>query len=433
MVRPVHPETIVPEGAPGATTGHDGVHEDLSAWWNNYTIYEIGPDGTQADIAQALIDAHAAGYGTVRLMGTAYTATGAAGTAAFDITLPTVNLDLGGATITYTGSGICLRKRMDPMTNAKAGFVVNGTIDGTGAAAGAVGIESGNVVGASWDGVVVQNFTGAGSVGWDFRNSAAPTVGWMERCRFVVDSRNNKICYRFRADSGQSSYLYNDFADMRFNVDAGQTAFQTVSPSQVFDCQLNLRGNVDNAGTIFDLAGDSVVRPRCHITIEQTNGTGAVLFASGSAQFAYPSGTFQVNNFPSYDAGLVFVDYEDRGVDAVFDPKIVSSPQEPLHAMGLTVASGSLGAFVSVYDGGVGADFALVKIPFGGSFADGRVAAQLDSVTRAEIGFRPGVFTSGSRPAANSVPEGTMIYISDLDKPVWSTGVDWRDGTGAVA
>src|SRR5206468_6754789 len=104
---------------------------------NGHTTIEIPPGATEADIATALSDVQSAGGGEVKLMGRAYTASGAV---AFDIYLPTVTFDMGGATISYTGSGVCLRVRMNPFTVAPAGLVRNGTIDGGGASAGAVGI-----------------------------------------------------------------------------------------------------------------------------------------------------------------------------------------------------------------------------------------------------------------------------------------------------
>lgn len=425
-----HPEVIVG----GVTTGHNAVHEDLAEWWNSQEgtgDINVPAGATQSEIAAALALAHTRGFGRVRLHGDAYAATGGAGTVAFDISLPTVSLDMGGATITYTGSGVCLRTRMDPMTNTPAGLVSNGTIDGTGAGAGAVGFEMGQIVSAKRFGVVVQNFSGAGSVGWDFYNATVPS--WMERCLFLAcESRDNTIAYQFRAVASAPSFLYNDFSDLRVNVGSGQTAFKTVAPAQLFDCFIGLRGNVDDDGTIFDLAATSVIRATCHITIEQTNGTGAIPFAPGSDQILYPRGTISFLNFPDDFDARTIVDYAGRGVDVTLEPEFRDRYEAPLQAFGLTIGANTAGLFAAVYDGGVGSDLALLKIPFGGTLADGRIAAQLDSVTSCETGFRPGNFSVGVRPAANNVPVGTMIYLVDLAKPAWSDGTDWRDASGTV-
>ncbi len=426
----------VPESiTAGVTTGHIDDHVELHEWFNNYTTIIVGPDGTGADIADALADADAAGGGNVKLMGTAYSIGGAVGSVALDISLPTVSLDLNGATISYTGDGICLRVRMDPFTITNAGSVRNGTIDGSGAGAGAIGVQTGAVIGFGWDGVTVQNFDGAGSVNWDQYNEAAST--WMERCRFTrCDSRNGTVAWKWRAHASSPSFLYNDYSDCRFDTDAGQTAFQTISPAQVFDANLfGFRGNVNNGGTVFDLASTSILRPNMAFSVEQTVGLTAVLFAPGADQIRNPRGSFVIVNFPDYDAARQVADYEDRGEAVTFEPTVVNTIEGPYQGFGLSIGASHLGTWTAVYDGGAHADFALLKVPFGGGLADARVAAQLDSVTKAEIGFRPGVFTSGSRPAAGDVPAGTMIYISDVDGgiPVWSTGTAWHDAAGNVA
>lgn len=418
---------------PNVTTGHIGDHELLHEFFNEYSTVLIGPNETGADIATALADVHAQGYGTVKLEGDSYTIGGAG--VALDIYLPTVNLDLNGATIFYTGSGICLRKRMDPFTITNAGYVANGTIDGSGASDGAIGIQTGAVIRAGWIGVSVENFDGAGSVNWDQYNEAANT--WMERCRFErCDSRNGTTCWQWRAHATSPSFLYNDYSDARFDAEPGQTAFVTTSPAQVFDPFFGFRGNVKNGSTVFDLASISLLRPIMAFSVEQTDVvTTAVLFAPGSDQIRYPRGSFVVNNFPGFDTDRQIADYEDRGELVTFDPLIVNTIEGPLQGFGLTVSATQLGTWTAVYDGGAGADFALLKVPFGGTLADARVAAQLDSVTKAEIGFRPGDFTSGGRPAAGDVPRGTMIYINDVDGgiPVWSTGSAWHDAAGNVA
>lgn len=432
-----HPEVIVPDGLPGATEGHNLVHEDLAGWWNGREgtgEIDVPAGASQADLADALAAAHARGYGRVRFHGDSLSATGAAGTVAFDIYLPTVDLDLGGATIYYTGAGICLRKRMDPFTITNAGEVCNGTIDGSGAAAGAIGIQTGAVIRAGWVGVTVQNFDKAGSVNWDQYNEAANT--WMERCRFErCDSRNGTVTWQWRAHASSPSFLYNDYSDARFDVEPGQTAFKTISPAQVFDPVFGFRGNCKNGSTVFDLASTSILRPMMAFSVEQTDlVTTAVLFAPGSGQLLYPRGSLVVNNFPGFDTDRQIADFEGRGESVTFDPLIVNTIEGPLQGFGLTVSTNQLGTWTAVYDGGVGSDFALLKVPFGGTLADARVAAQLDSITKAEIGFRPGVFTSGGRPAATAVPAGTMIYISDIDDgiPVWSDGTDWRNAAGTV-
>ena len=40
-------------------------------------------------------------------------------------------------------------------------------------------------------------------------------------------------------------------------------------------------------------------------------------------------------------------------------------------------------------------------------------------------------YTTATRPAANSVGVGTMIFDATLGIPLWSNGTGWRDATGA--
>lgn len=43
-----------------------------------------------------------------------------------------------------------------------------------------------------------------------------------------------------------------------------------------------------------------------------------------------------------------------------------------------------------------------------------------------------GTFATGSRPSAEVVPVGAMIYDTTLSKPIWSDGTSWRDAAGTV-
>lgn len=427
--------TLITAIIPGVTIGHIGDHLLLHDFFNAYNTILVPAGAAGSVIADALADAHAEGYGTVKLEGDSYTLGGAAGTVALDIYLPMINLDLNGATINYTGDGICLRKRMDPFTIENAGYVANGTIDGAGAGDGAIGIQTGAVIRAGWIGVSVENFEGVGSVNWDQYNEAANT--WMERCRFErCDSRNGSVCWQWRAHATSPSFLYNDYSDCRFDGRTGQTVFKTITPAQVFDANLfGFRGNVIRGTTVFDLAGTSIIRPNMAFSVEQTDlTTTAVLFAPGSGQILYGKGMFTVVNFPDFDTGRTFVDYEGRGEDVRLDVLVSDTLETPYQALGLSVSVNHLGAFAAVYDGGVGAGFSLLKVGFGDSLGDARVAARLDSVTVAETGFSPGEFSTGSHPAANNVPRGTMIYIVDVAGgiPVFSDGTNWRDAAGTV-
>lgn len=428
---------------PGVTTGHIGHHHLIHEFFNAFSTFLVPPGASGADIAAALADAHGAGGGEVKLGGGSYALTSSVGVAALEISLPTVSLDLGGSTLNYTGAGICLRVVMDPFTIDNAGTVRNGTIDGTGASAGAIGIQTGTVIRFGWEGVTVLNFTGAGSINWDVYNEEPDT--WMERCRWErCDSRNGTVTWNFRAHASSPSMLYNDFSDCRFEVSGpDQTAIKTRASAQLYDCQFGFRGNVNQGATMFDLGSNTVVRPQMTFSVEQTVPSAgpvfdADLFAPGSDGLIYPTGSFGIYNFPGYSVDTEIANYQGRGETVRIHPVITNDIRQPYQGFGLTTSAGHLGAYVALYEGGVGANFAVWKVGFEEQLSEGRVVATVDSVTTAEVGFAPGAFASGARPAASNVPIGTMVYITDggpgfVGIPVWSDGSVWRNAAGTVA
>ena len=42
----------------------------------------------------------------------------------------------------------------------------------------------------------------------------------------------------------------------------------------------------------------------------------------------------------------------------------------------------------------------------------------------------PAVYSNTTRPPANTVPVGRMIFNTDDDAPNWSNGTDWLDASG---
>lgn len=50
----------------------------------------------------------------------------------------------------------------------------------------------------------------------------------------------------------------------------------------------------------------------------------------------------------------------------------------------------------------------------------------------ADVGFRPGRFTTAGRPTASADNAGMMIYDTTLGKPIWSNGSVWKDAAGTT-
>jgi len=429
------PESIVPEGEPGATTGGIAHHQQLGARLNAARhVVIIGPEGTESDIADALADANDRGYGTVVLAGDSYDVEGLADPA-FEVRSPRVVFDMGVSNLVYTGDGVCVGVRIDPFTVAKAGVLRGGFIDGTGAGDGAIGVQCNGAISLTIDGTFVSGFDGVDSANFDFFNDFYDDLGtWTERGNIRAESRNGTYCYRFRKHAAASpSFFYNDL-DLKFNVDSGQTALKTEAGVQVFDCGFRFRGNVDNDGTIFDLASSSIVRPFCDITVEQTNGTGAVLWGGDGTQIAHPRGRMQVNGIASYGPPIIVPDWGGSGENAVIDQHGGDQFDAPFASFGIAYGPGILSPYATVYNGAEGNGWFVRARGFGQDLSD---SIEVFGVTpsglaRAAVGFRPGNYSTTLRNAlgASAVPEGTMIWDSTLKQPIWSDGSTWVDANG---
>jgi hypothetical protein len=57
--------------------------------------------------------------------------------------------------------------------------------------------------------------------------------------------------------------------------------------------------------------------------------------------------------------------------------------------------------------------------------------SRLDALELAASGRTRAVAT-GARPSAGSVPEGTQLYDTTLNVPIWSDGATWRNAAGTA-
>lgn len=305
-----HPETIIPDGLPGATTGHDNIHEDLSVWWNRQegTLHRSVPAGaTESDIAAALAAAHAAGGGVVELVGPAYTASS---NPAFSITLPTVSLigqGSGATVITYTGAGDCIRVAPSPTTVVQMGRLAGFTIDGSGAGAGAKGvrhIDAGTTM--AFDDVVIRLFDKAGSVGCCVEN-----VGlWNERAAGArLQLLHNTIGLQLIGTGVNNSFFYHRWTDLRLNVGANQIGIQAKGTALLQGGDWNVLGNIDgNNGVFVDLADTAVWGGLFWFKGEQTIGTGGIGRRVGASAIWAASGSFNATGCT--DSGTLLSPWE---------------------------------------------------------------------------------------------------------------------------
>lgn len=62
--------------------------------------------------------------------------------------------------------------------------------------------------------------------------------------------------------------------------------------------------------------------------------------------------------------------------------------------------------------------------------ASGTVLTLGDTVIEAEVPTKAKVCATASRPSASAAGEGAEIFDTDLNKPLWSNGTNWRDANG---
>jgi hypothetical protein len=160
--------------------------------------------------------------------------------------------------------------------NQPAGFVRDIYIDGTGAAAGSVGLDMGDGENHSCSGITINNFTADYCVG--FRQNNA--VGWTEKCRFQVTVFHCAIAATIDcAGSSRTSHEYNTFDIMMMQFLDGQQGLIVQGGAATGGCAINLHGNMQ-AGTA------------------TTQGAFAYTSSAATSRFTLPGGTALANGTP---------------------------------------------------------------------------------------------------------------------------------------
>ncbi len=300
---PVLPVSIVAN----VTTGEVGHSIALNDRYNHLNGIHIWvPEGaSEATVQAALAEVHSNGGGVMELMGAEYDFSDPV---ALLIELPTVSIRCQGSAATvlnYTGSGVCIKVEPDPFTVTQMGELRGFTIDGSGAAAGAVGIHQINTgTTMAVPDVVVQNFDGVDSVGHRIENSGTPS--WNERQsggRHHLS--HNTIGLQLIGDGTDNSHFYPCWADLRVNMGEDQIGIQTLGTALIQGGYWRVIFNADGDDAIFfDLQDTSAWGGAVHASGEQTNGTGsiglrvaagAVWAASGTRAFNGAMGADQID------------------------------------------------------------------------------------------------------------------------------------------
>ena len=474
---------VLPEAITGGvTTGHNAHHIELHTWLNDQTVFQVPAGGTEADIANALADAHAAGGGVVELLGPSYTASG---NPAFSITKPTVSLRAQGSTttvISYTGVGDCFRITTNPFTVDQAGYLKGVSIHGSTAGANAVGVHMGDIVGFELDDVVIYGFDGAAGVGLWLDN----VTGWTERCRTSrVWLGDNRVGLLFTVQAtGNISFGYNQFTGLLLNVHSGQFGFVSRDSALVYGGSFEAILNVESGGQVGLVEDGSFWwRERVQIHGELMAGTGVGITTASGATFN-PTGDINLPGLPSSNAnaesvaskhrirganiaqvsgnysdknGAVKANFLGSGITADILPSSMVDEDSPYAMFGFLHGSTIDSPFVCMYDGasnafviyrrGFGvlasAMVELFRVDSGGHVfmvstspppppATGTATYATTGVFATTGCLKTGTDITANRPSAVTAGFGAQWFDATLQKPIWSNGTVWKDAMGNV-
>lgn len=192
-----------------------------------------------------------------------------------------VGLGRNSATVlSYTGSGDAIQMNAGMSGTYMNGRVVGLTIAGTSAAVS--GIHHINTIGAVYDDLIIQNFTGASAAGMWFDNQG---TGFSERTKWgKVALANNTKGLRFTNNGDPSasvSFMYARMHQVELNVNSNQIGISVEGPHVILaGCSLAFSGNVSDpsgGAKFLSITGGAIVQDNAYsIHAEQTVGSGAV-------------------------------------------------------------------------------------------------------------------------------------------------------------
>ncbi|HKF25680.1 MAG TPA: hypothetical protein VKB24_06875 [Candidatus Acidoferrum sp.] len=192
------------------------------------------------------------------------------------------------------GAAPCWKVTTSPFSVMKAGTIGGFTLNGPGPyVAGAVGIEAGGIGSVRFEDIVVQGFTGLGSVGMLWAN---PPGTWAERV--VLDGvhlNGNSTGLKFTDPHGAADFFYWNVRDLQLNVPSDGIGIDLEQDSQVVGGFWKIVANTDVDGgtaTVFlvngsslygtdsGFTGSSPLVNTVHITVDNSGRTSPVTFWS---------------------------------------------------------------------------------------------------------------------------------------------------------
>jgi hypothetical protein len=210
------------------------------------------------------------------------------------------------------GSGAVIRQYGSYATSSAANNagISDITIDGTSASAGIIGFEGGDCTFFKMDHLVVQNFTGAGSIGILLVN----TITWTEEgdWRALVNNCANTVI--IEAGAGYNSFGYNNF-DFTIFAAAGQQGLQVLNGAYLYHGSLRIRGDFGSAAAPANAVlylggvnaaggpanGDTVNMLGCTLAIQVevagAAAAGPITIQMDPTHFAYAAGNYGILHF----------------------------------------------------------------------------------------------------------------------------------------
>lgn len=250
-----------------------------------------------ANLAAALSKAVAAGAGKIVLQSstTAY-----AISSTHTINLPTISIEGQGSQQSVLApvagfTGDVLREQMNPWPGqGQAGSFRGFRIDGLSVTGTATGLHIGDGEGYYLDDVIVQNFSGAGSIGIHVDN----VTHWTERMTWTsVTVINCTTCVLFDVNGGTGSWDYCNL-EAYLTPSVGQVGVKWQAGGVAVGCHYSFKGNVTganalwwtgNAGTIettFDVAMERDANAPVGLQIDAgstVSGNGLIVLGNGFA------------------------------------------------------------------------------------------------------------------------------------------------------
>jgi hypothetical protein len=328
------------------------------------------------------------------------------------------------------------------------------------APAGAIGIHGIDVCQIGWDDIVIEHFTGSGSIGLCLENDGF----WTERNNFSRVHVNNCSIGVKCIGGGTaelSSFGFNRWTDLRINLWAGQIGFQVTQGAYVYNNTFNILCNIMDNGVIIDIkeptsTPTAIVKSHMILTAEQTMGTGAVGVRVANGCYFSTSGyrstlafgdqnnntlanggtlagtlrtinaAATVHTTPQSADGGTRPNFVGTGT-GVMIPVVVDNPDNMYAAVGMIDGPNIRSVYFTAYQYS-GNGWVFYAQGFGQSHGQAAEVARISI----EGSMRVASYTTGTRPTASSQGVGAMLYDSTLGKPIWSNGTVWKDAAGTT-